>query len=127
MSLAATVATVVAWATAAGIIFIGVRFLWTPQRAASDFGLSVTNDARQGGPWLSVKGVRDITSGLFLLIGLLGGDAHVLGWMMVAGALTALGDALITKSGGGPAAAYYGIHGGTAVVLAGAGAVLLLS
>ncbi|MEU8718625.1 DUF4267 domain-containing protein [Streptomyces sp. NPDC048663] len=127
MSLAVNVATVLAWATAAGIIFIGVRFLWTPQRAAADFGLSTARDTHQGGPWLAVKGVRDITSGLFLLIGLLGGDSHVLGWMMLAGALTALGDALITKSGGGPRAAYYGIHGGTAVVLVCGGIVLLLS
>ncbi len=124
---ATTTATVIAWATATGIILIGTRFLWTPQRAATDFGLPHTRPTPHLRPWLSVKGVRDICSGLFLLIVLLGGDTHLHGWIMLAGALTALGDALITKLGGGPATAYYGIHGATAAVMTAAGTVLLLS
>ncbi|MFF8030301.1 MULTISPECIES: DUF4267 domain-containing protein [unclassified Streptomyces] len=124
-----TAATVVTWAIAAGIIFIGTRFLVAPQRAATDFGIpgNRTVDDLNFRAWLSVKGVRDIVSGLFLLIVLLAGDTHLHGWIMLAGSLTALGDALITKLSGGPAAAYYGIHGSTAAVMAAAGAVLLLS
>ncbi|MGG2464018.1 DUF4267 domain-containing protein [Streptomyces sp. RGM 3693] len=49
------------------------------------------------------------------------------GGMMLAGSVIPLGDALVTKLSGGPATAYYGIHGGTAAVMAAAGAVLLLS
>jgi hypothetical protein len=41
---------------------------------------------------------------------LLGGGTQLRGWMMLAGSLGALGDAVITKLSGGPAKAYYGIH-----------------
>ncbi|MEU6539423.1 DUF4267 domain-containing protein [Streptomyces sp. NPDC047000] len=123
-----TTATAVTWAIAVGIIFIGARFLWAPQQAAAGFGLPGTGTTDRGSrAWLSVKGVRDICSGLFLLIVLLGAGSHLRGWMMLAGSLTALGDALITKFSGGPATAYYGIHGGTAALMAAAGAVLVLS
>jgi hypothetical protein len=122
-----TAATVITWAIAVGIILIGARMLWTP-KAAADFGIPGT---RTEDPtiraWLSVLAVRDIGYGLFLLIVLLGAGTHLLGWTMLAGSLVTLGDALITKLSGGPAKAYYGIHGGTTAVMAAAGAVLLLS
>ncbi|GHF32130.1 DUF4267 domain-containing protein [Streptomyces griseoluteus] len=124
---ATTTATVITWAIAVGIILLGTRFLWAPQRAAADFGLPTTHPTPAVSSWLSVKGVRDICSGLFLLIVLLGGDTHLRGWMMLAGSLIALGDAFTVKRGGGPATAYYGIHGGTAAVMAAAGITLLLS
>lgn len=124
---ATTAATVLTWVIAVGVIAIGVLHLWVPQ-AAADFGIPGT---RPSDPvfraWLSVLSGRDICLGLFLLIGLLGGSTHLRGWMMLAGSLATLGDALITKFSGGPAKAYYGIHGGTTVVMATAGAVLLLS
>lgn len=124
---ATTAATVVTWAVAVGIIVIGARYLWAP-KAAADFGIPGTRtDDPNFRAWLSVKAVRDICSGLFLLIVLLGGGTHLYGWMMLAGSLTALGDAVVTKLSGGPAKAYYGIHGSTATVMAAAGAVLLLS
>ncbi|MFJ5521307.1 DUF4267 domain-containing protein [Streptomyces griseoluteus] len=124
---ATTTATAITWAVAVGIMVIGARFLWTPQRAATDFGLRTTGPTAAVSSWLSVKGVRDICSGLFLLIVLLGGDVHLRGWMMLAGSLIALGDAFTVRRGGGPATAYYGIHGGTAAVMAAAGITLLLS
>ncbi|MEV7200623.1 DUF4267 domain-containing protein [Streptomyces griseoluteus] len=122
-----TTATAITWAVAVGIMVIGARFLWTPQRAATDFGLPTTGPTAAVSSWLSVKGVRDIGSGLFLLIVLLGGGVHLRGWMMLAGSLIALGDAFTVRRGGGPATAYYGIHGGTAAVMAAAGITLLLS
>ncbi|MFE0425961.1 DUF4267 domain-containing protein [Streptomyces sp. NPDC058953] len=125
--VATTAATVITWATAVGIMVIGARCLWAP-RAAADFGIPGTRtDDPNFRAWLSVKAVRDIGSGLFLLIVLLGGGTRLHGWMMLAGSSIALGDALITKLSGGPATAYYGIHGCTAAVMAAAGAVLLLS
>lgn len=129
MPAATTAATVVTWAIALGIIFIGARFLLAPQRAAADFGIpgNRTADDPNFRAWLSVKGVRDIVSGLFLLIVLLAGDTHLRGWLMLAGSLIALGDAFITKLSGGPATAYCGIHGGTAALMATAGAALILS
>ncbi|MGV9313909.1 DUF4267 domain-containing protein [Streptomyces sp. NPDC003691] len=124
---ATTVATVITWSIAVGIIVIGVRCLRVPQ-AAADFGIPGTRtDDPVFRAWLSVKGVRDIGSGLFLLVVLLGGSTALHGWMMLAGSAVASGDALITRRSGGPARAYYGIHGTTAAVMAAAGGVLLLS
>ena len=123
-----TAATVITWAIAVGIIFVGARqLLWAPH-AAEDFGIPGTRTEDPAfRAWLSVLAGRDIGYGLFLLIALLGAGTHVLGWMMLAGSLVTLGDAIITKLSGGPAKAYVGIHGGTTVVMAAAGAVLLLS
>ncbi|OMI39668.1 DUF4267 domain-containing protein [Streptomyces sparsogenes] len=128
MPTAATAAaTVITWAIAIGIIFVGSRMMWAPQ-AAADFGIPGTRTEDPATrAWLAVLGGRDIGYGLFLLIALIGGDTHLRGWMMLAGSLVTLADALITKLSGGPAKAYYGIHGGTTVVMAAAGAVLLLS
>ena len=124
---ATTAATVIAWATAVGIILIGARALWAPQ-AAAGFGIPGTRPADPTlRAWLSVKAVRDIGSGLLLLVVLLGGSTHLRGWMMLAGSLMPLGDALVTKLSGGPAKAYYGVHGSTAAAMAAAGAVLLTS
>ncbi|MFC3573397.1 DUF4267 domain-containing protein [Streptomyces yaanensis] len=124
---ATTAATVITWAIAVGIIVIGARLLWAPQ-AAADFGIPGTRtDDPTFRAWLSVLAVRDIGYGLFLLIALIGGGTRLQGWMMLAGSAVTLGDTLITKLSGGPAKAYYGIHGSTTAVMAAAGAVLLLS
>ncbi|MFF7649698.1 DUF4267 domain-containing protein [Streptomyces sp. NPDC007983] len=124
---ATTAATVITWAIAVGIILIGARSLWVPE-AAADFGIPGTRTEDPSvRAWLSVLAVRDIGYGLFLLIVLLGAGTHLRGWMMLAGSLVTLGDTLITKLSGGPAKAYLGIHATTTVVMAAAGAVLLLS
>ena len=47
-----------------GIIFIGTRFLLAPQVAAADFGIATGPGGGSTDPYLSVKGVRDIASGL---------------------------------------------------------------
>jgi Domain of unknown function (DUF4267) len=51
----------------AGIIVIGARFLVAPRAAAAGYGLT----SEQGDPYLAVKGVRDIASGVvgFVLLG----------------------------------------------------------
>jgi hypothetical protein len=98
----------------AGILFIGARALWAP-RAAVDFGIPDTpTDDRTFRAWLSVKGVRDIASGLFLFILLAGATPHLLGWFMLAATVIPAGDALIVLRNNGPRTAVYGIHGATA-------------
>jgi hypothetical protein len=64
---------------AAGIIFIGARFIVAPFPAARDFGVPASETATSTYLW--TKGTRDIVSGL-LVIGLLWlkvkiGRAHV--------------------------------------------------
>jgi hypothetical protein len=54
--------------TAAGIIFIGARFLLAPSTAAAGFGIAAWHDGGKADPYLSVKDVRDIASGLIAVI-----------------------------------------------------------
>ena len=49
---------------AAGIVFIGARFLLAPRVAAAGYGVQPDLSQRSTGAYLSVKGVRDIASGL---------------------------------------------------------------
>jgi hypothetical protein len=126
-SIITTVAIVIAWVIAVGIILIGARVLWNPQ-AAADFGIPGTRtDDPSTRAWLSVKAGRDIGSGLLLVIGLLDGSTHLQGWMMLVGALMPLVDATAVKRSGGLAKTYYGVHGSTAAVMVAAGLLLLLS
>ncbi|MGH3375280.1 MAG: DUF4267 domain-containing protein [Actinoallomurus sp.] len=121
------IADVLAGLIGVGIILIGAQYFWIP-RAARGFGIPGT-PAEDGTfqAWLTVKGVRDIASGLFIFVLLAGGTPHLLGWFMLAAALIPTGDALIVLRSKGPKAAAYGIHGATAVVAAVIAVLLLTS
>jgi hypothetical protein len=122
-----TVATVLVWVVAVGITLIGARGLWTPQ-AAVDFGIPGTRPEDAGfRAWLTVKADRDIGAGLLMVVVLLGGTTHLIGWITLVGAVMPLCDALISRRSGGPAKTYLGVHGATAVVMVVAGALLALS
>jgi len=121
-----TIGTVLAALIGAGVILMGANYLRAP-RAATGFGIPgapVTDPAFLS--WVRVKGVRDIACGLFTVVLLASGSAHLLGWFMLAAALIPVGDALIVARSKGPKAAVYGIHAATALVMA-AIAVLLLA
>ncbi|MGF1426253.1 DUF4267 domain-containing protein [Kitasatospora sp. LaBMicrA B282] len=66
-------------------------------------------------------------AGLLMVVVLLGGTAHLIGWISLVGAVMPVCDALITRKSGGPAKTYLGVHGATAVVMVAAGALLALS
>jgi hypothetical protein len=127
-----TLASVVAGLIGVGIMLIGARFLLAPQVAAAGYGVPVEpakdlTPSHAAYPWLYVKGVRDIASGLFIFI-LLGNRApHLLGAFMVAASVIPVGDAVIVLRSGGTRAAAFGIHGVTAAVMLAAGAALLLA
>jgi hypothetical protein len=112
-----TVASVLAGLIGAGIIVIGARAFWAPQ-AAVGFGIPGTRtDDPNFQAWLSVKAVRDIASGLFIFILLIGAAPQLLGWFMLAATGIPVGDALIVLRSKGPKAAAYGVHGATALVM----------
>ena len=111
-------------AIALGIVFIGARFLFAPYTAAAGYGVAVRPD----GIWqayLSVKGIRDIASGLFIAILMFNRSAPLLGWFMLAATIIPLTDAAIVLSHGGTKAVAFGIHGATAVVMIVASGLLL--
>jgi hypothetical protein len=99
--------------SAVGIIFIGARFLLAPSAAAVGFGITAWRDGGKADRYLSVKGVRDIASGLIAVILLTARMPHVLGWFELTASTTPIGDAIIVLRSNGPKAAVYGVHGAT--------------
>jgi hypothetical protein len=101
---------------AAGIIFIGCRFLLAPSTAAAAYGVPAGTER----PWqayLSAKGIRDIASGLFAAMLIAYGSAHALGWFMLIATLIPIADAVIVLHQGGSRSIAFGVHGGTAFVM----------
>jgi Domain of unknown function (DUF4267) len=112
---------------AAAIIFIGARFLVAPRVAAAGYGVLPSLDQPSAGAYLSVKGVRDIASGLFVIIPMAAGATHLVGWVILAATIIPLADAAIVLRNGGPKAIAWGVHGVTAVVMLITSALLLIS
>ncbi|MCO1614462.1 DUF4267 domain-containing protein [Micromonospora tulbaghiae] len=120
-----TVATVLAGLIGAGCVLMGVLAFRAPQGAAG-FGIPDTpTEDPTFRAWLTVKAVRDIASGVFILILLVGATPHLLGWFMLAATGIPVGDALIVRRSNGPATAVYGVHGATALVMLVISALLL--
>jgi hypothetical protein len=112
---------------AAGIIFIGARFIVAPRVAAAGYG--VLPDLRQPsvGAYLGVKGVRDIASGLVVIILMVAGATHLVGWVMLAATIIPLADASIVLRHGGSKLIAWGVHGVTAAIMLLTSALLLVS
>src|SRR6476646_2132191 len=68
----------------AGIIVIGARFLVAPQAAAAAYGMTNEQGGPAGDPYLAVKGVRDIASGVVAFVLLAAGKPHILGRYLAA-------------------------------------------
>jgi len=110
---------------AAAIIFIGTRFYWGPAAAARDFGIANPPAPLTGfTAWLSVKGTRDMASGLFVALLMANGSPRLLGEFLAVASLIPLGDAASVLRSGGKKAAAFGIHGATAVVMLATAALL---
>ena len=101
---------------AAGIIFIGCRFLLAPSTAAAGYGVPAGVETHSRA-YLSAKGIRDIASGLFIAVLIAYGSAHALGWFMLAATLIPIADAMIVLHHGGDRTIAFGVHGGTAVAM----------
>ena len=107
----------------AGIIVLGFRFLLQPRQAMLDFGVAADNLRAL----TEIKGARDITSGVVLLVVLAAAGRVTFGWALIAAAITPAADALIVHTNGGKRATALGIHGLTAALLIVAGLVLALA
>jgi hypothetical protein len=101
---------------AAGIIFIGGRFLLAPSTAATAYGVPAGAEPHSQA-YLSAKGIRDIASGLFVAMLMAYGFTHVLGWFMLIATLIPIADAMIVLRQGGSRTIAFGVHGGTAVAM----------
>ena len=106
----------------AAIIVIGIRFLLRPRQATLDFGIAA--DSLRG--LTEIKGARDITSGVVLLVVWASAGRTAFGWALVAAAITPIADALIVLTNGGTLSRALSVHGLTAGLLVAAGLVLAL-
>ena len=101
---------------AAGIIFIGCRFLLAPSTAAAGYGVPAGAEPHSRA-YLSAKGIRDIASGLFIAMLMAYGSAHALGWFMLIATLIPIADAVNVLHQGGSRTIAFRVHGGTAVAM----------
>jgi len=106
---------VIAWIVAVGIIGIGIGYAAKSERNAVGFGLPrlPQRDARG---WWQVKGVRDIVSGVLVIVTIFAARAD-LWWLMLVLSLIPLGDAVVILTNGGRKTAVFGIHGATAAAM----------
>jgi hypothetical protein len=104
------------------VIALGIRFLLAPRRATLDFGVAADNLRAL----TQIKGVRDIASGVVLLVVWAAAGRTAFGWALIAAAFTPAADAVIVLGNGGKLATALGIHGLTAALLVAAGLVLAL-
>jgi hypothetical protein len=124
---ATTVGYTLAGLIAAGIIFIGARFILSPRVAAAGYGVQPDLGQPSASAYLSVKGVRDIASGLFVIVLMAAGATHLLGWVILAATIIPLADVTIVLGNGGPKSIAWGVHGLTAAVMLVTSAILLLA
>ena len=112
----------IAWIVALGIVAIGVAYTAGSERNAAGFGLPrpLERDARG---WWQVKGVRDIVSGVLVIVAIITG-APELWWLILVLSLIPLGDAIVVLTNGGRKSAAFGIHGATAAGMILAAALL---
>jgi hypothetical protein len=112
---------------AATIIFLGARFWAAPVAASAGFGIAGSPPPSSGfAAWLSVKGTRDIVSGLFVIMLMVNRTPAVLGEFMLLASLIAFGDMITVLRSHGSRSLAYGMHGATAVAIAVTGVCLIL-
>lgn len=124
---ATTIGYSLAGLIAAGIIFVGVRFIVAPRIAATGYGVPADPTQPSVAAYLRVKGIRDVASGLIVLILMLAAATQLLGWMILAATIIPLADAAIVLGSGGSKSVAFGVHGVTAAIMLVTSALLLVS
>ena len=121
-----TIGYVLAGIIGAAIILIGARFVVAPATAAAGYGVRLDIAEPSARAYASIKGVRDIASGLFVFILMAAGATHLLGWVVLAATITPLADTAIVLRSGGSRSIAWGVHGVTAAVMLVTAALLLI-
>jgi len=112
---------------AAAIIGLGSGFWLTPAGSSAGFGIAGSPTPSRGfNAWLSVKGTRDIASGLFVILLMTHGAPRLLGEFLLIASLIAFGDMVTVLRSDGSKALAFGMHGLTGLVIVATGAGLIL-
>jgi len=102
---------------ALAIMAIGAGYVATPTTTMRSFGLPLP----EGGPnvawWLRLKGVRDIASGLVILVVMAWVGPRMVGIVLLVDSLIPVGDMLTILAAKGSAKHAFGIHGVTALLM----------
>ncbi|WP_460969444.1 DUF4267 domain-containing protein [Spirosoma migulaei] len=96
----------------AALIFIGGRFLLLPEQAELGFGLLY---AQPNESFHYIKGIRDLTSGLFFTAFTIAGWRKPLATLFLIGSLTPVGDMIIVLTSPAAVLTTAWIHGLTAL------------
>lgn len=101
---------------AVGIIFIGIRFILSPFIAGDGYGITLNNDHTIG--YAYAKGIRDIFSGMVLLIFLIRRNAGITAILFSTAIIIPVTDFFIVLHENGTSdITHLMIHGGTAVYM----------
>lgn len=123
----AVIATALAAVIGLAVVAMGATGMLKPQFYAG-FGIPGTPaDDPVLNAWLTVKGGRDIGTGLMLLVAVAFGTTALAGGVMLAAAVMPVFDGLIVLRAKGPRAAAYGVHLATAATMVAIAALLLLA
>jgi Domain of unknown function (DUF4267) len=107
------------------VVAMGAGYVIAPARSAPGFGVPAWPSG-EALAWLNIKGMRDIVTGLLVLVLLLTATPHVVAVYLLTIALIPLGDAAIVLAHKGNKALAYGMHGGTAAGVIAVGLLLLV-
>jgi hypothetical protein len=95
-NIAKNIAFWVTLLTGLGLIFIGGRFLLSPAVAEAGFGIDVPTDGNYSFHY--IKGIRDIFSGLIIVVLLMARQYRALGLLLLCAAIIPMADLMIVLS-----------------------------
>ena len=90
------ISLVISFLTGLGMIFIGARFLLSPEVAEAGYGIHFNEQGDYSFHY--IKGIRDIFSGLLICVFVVMNERRALGVTLLAGTMIPLTDMLIVLS-----------------------------
>ena len=102
---------------AVAIIVMGCFYVISPEEMTGSFGLKPPAPDADTRAWLRLKGIRDIASGLVVLILMLTTDTRTVGIALLVLAVTPLGDMSNVLASGGSKSTAFSVHGVTCAVM----------
>ena len=99
------------------IIVIGSFYVLSPERITGSFGLLPPAPDAGTRAWLRLKGIRDVASGLVVLILLATTDARTVGIALLVLTVTPHGDMSNVLWSGGSKSTAFSVHGATCAVM----------
>ncbi|WP_333889152.1 DUF4267 domain-containing protein [Sphingobacterium siyangense] len=97
--MATRICYIISFLTGIGLLFIGLRFLFSPLNAEFDYGISTNTHADYSFHY--IKGIRDLFSGILLVLLVLANERKALAIALLAATVVPLGDFMIVMGKNG--------------------------